>query len=73
MPWRRSRLMTRLTSSVTAIAAAATRTNVHQGEPLFTIVVVGALVGGCGTEEKALPSFGGAGERQQQPLRLAAR
>ena len=55
--------MSRPTSSVTATAAAATRTKVHHGDPLFTIVVFGGPVGGCGTEVgKPLPSFGSTGE-----------
>ena len=60
--WR-IRLTTRPTSRVTATVAAATRTKVHQGEPLSTTGLVGVPVGGCGTEVgKPLPSFGETGE-----------
>jgi len=60
--WRWVRLTARITSRVTATAAAATRTKVHHGEPLCTIVVVGALAGVCGAAVvKALPSSTGAG------------
>jgi hypothetical protein len=66
--------MSRLTSSVTATAAAATRTKVHHGDPLFTIVVFGGPVGACGREVgKPLPSIGstgrggGSGCRGEQP------
>jgi len=59
--WR-IRLTTRATSRVTATAAAATRTKVHQGEPLLTTVLV-VPVGACGTEAgNPSPSFGDTGE-----------
>ena len=59
--WR-IRLTTRATSRVTATAAAATRTKVHQGEPLFTTVLV-VPVGGCDTVVgNPSPSFGDTGE-----------